>query len=308
MKILLSILVAALLLSSCPERRLYDAFNGNDRKPPVLLEHELRTNSLFRAVYDEYVFIRDIELDGKKLGYTGKGNIFNIQFPSPLSRGQKAVLSITVEDSGGNTSRSSFSLTGINDNVPPAVINEFSIKGTGSSPDRVEILFLGSGNTAGMELADGTDEKHNHSFTLPEEEVNEGDIFLIYWNTEIMGDACYDREDGITWSFSAGSKKTLSGTSGALILYTSENGSIIDGVVYKNSTSDTNSITEESAYMLQMKGEREGDLLSSDLVTSSRVFARLPEGVDTNTSDDFFITQARKSSFGSTNTYFPYEK
>ena len=45
----------------------------------------------------------------------------------------------------------------------------------------------------------------------------------------------------------------------------------------------------------------------SNLVTSSRVLARLPGGWDTNTRDDFFITEPRKSTFGYPNEYYPYE-
>ena len=51
----------------------------------------------------------------------------------------------------------------------------------------------------------------------------------------------------------------------------------------------------------------EGEAFDSTLTTSSRVIARLPGGVDTDSSDDFFITAARRSTFGEENEYVPYQ-
>ncbi|MCI7605902.1 MAG: hypothetical protein MSS69_04020, partial [Spirochaetales bacterium] len=54
-------------------------------------------------------------------------------------------------------------------------------------------------------------------------------------------------------------------------------------------------------------GMWEGDAFDSSLVTSSRVISRLPGAIDTETSDDFFVTAARRSTFGEENDYAPYQ-
>ena len=69
-----------------------------------------------------------------------------------------------------------------------------------------------------------------------------------------------------------------------------------------------NNRTRNAAMELMRRGLWEGEPVSSVLVTASRVIARLPGGQDTNSADDFFITEARTSTFGTTNEYFPYSE
>ena len=58
--------------------------------------------------------------------------------------------------------------------------------------------------------------------------------------------------------------------------------------------------------MLIKEGEWTSEPISSLDVTSSRVIARYPGGIDSNSADDFFITAARKSTFGEPNQFIPY--
>ena len=220
---------------------------------------------------------------------------------------------MTAEDLAGNTSRASFALTGPNDDIPLTLINEVSIKGTAASPDRIELLILEEGNTAGMTVKDGSREHYDHEWILPELDVISGDIILLYWDTDISGNAVEKRDENFTYSFSAGSDTTLSGTNGAIALYTSPEGEILDGIIYTTGTSELcngygNTKTEEAAFMLIKEGEWTSEPISSLDVTSSRVIARYPGGIDSNSADDFFITAARKSTFGEPNQFIPYEE
>ena len=314
MKILFALLTACIVLSSCPERggRIYDSFLGQDMTLPKVLSYGLKDNQTFQIAYDRVVYLADVELDGKKLRSNMEGSIFQIGLNRTLGRGERAILSITAETEIGNTLRSSFIVIGRNDSIPRAVINEASIQGSGDAPDRVELLFIEEGNTAGMVLRDGTAEGTNHSYYLPAIDVYPGDMLLIYWNSEHTGDDVMAGSGYTTYIMDAGSDTTLSGTNGAILLYAEENGDIMDGIVYTtgdnpNSDGYGNDRTRDAARLLREEGQWAGEPLDSNLVTSSRVLARLPGGWDTNTRDDFFITEPRKSTFGYPNEYYPYE-
>lgn len=315
MKALYLVFITVFILSSCPGRggRIYDSFQGRDRIPPKVISYDLVSSGEFRLVYDESVALIDMELNGEKFGNMIEGTIFMITFPEPLKRGESAVLSVTAEDLAGNTARASFALTGPNDNIPITLINEVSIKGTSASPDRIELLILEDGNTAGMTVKDGSREHYDHEWILPELDVISGDIILIYWDADITGNAVEKRDENFTYSFSAGSDTTLSGTNGAIAVYTSPSGKILDGLIYTTGTSELcngygNTKTEEAAFMLIKEGEWTSEPISSLDVTSSRVIARYPGGIDSNSADDFFITAARKSTFGEPNQFIPYEE
>ncbi len=314
MRIITILAMILLILSGCPygPGRIYDSFLGQDMTLPKVLSYGLEDNQTFKIVYDRVVYLADAELDGRKLKGNMEGSIFDIRLSRTLSRGERAILSVTAETEIGNTLRSSFIVIGRNEDIPHTVINEASIQGTGDAPDRVELLFLEEGNTAGMVLRDGTAEGANHSYYLPQIDVQPGDMLLIYWNAEHTGDDTVSGNGHTTHIADAGSDTTLSGTNGTLILYAEENGDIMDGMVYTtgdnpNSDGYGNDRTRDAARLLREEGQWAGEPIDSNLVTSSRVLARLPGGWDTNTSEDFFITEPRKSTFGYPNEYFPYE-
>ena len=274
-----------LVLASCPYKngRVYDAFHGKDKEAPQLLKYTLVDNSSMRLVYNEDVTLIDIRLNDTILDYSMYGTIFNIPFPEAIKRGDSAVFHVTAEDNGGNTAKD-------------------------DSPDRVEILFLESGSSAGMIVADGLLGEENHMVILPDIAVNKNDIILIYWDKEPENyDMIYDngRFGHIIYGES---DTTLIGTNGVILLYEEMDGKIEDGLIYTTGESELsegygNNRTLNAARELERKGEWEGDPVSSSLVTSSRVIARLPGGLDTNSQQDFFITAPRESTFGYINQY-----
>ena len=313
MKALLIAAITAIILSSCPygSIRTFDVFYGKDKEMPELLSYELVDNSSMRLVYSEDVFLVDINLDGESLDYELHGTLFSIPLQRELNRGETARFSVTAEDEAGNTARASIEIVGKNLKIPEAVINEVSIKGTSESPDRIEILFLEAGSSAGMVITDGLPGEEKHRYILPDIEVMEDDLILIYWDHESESyDPIFD--NGRTgYILFADSPETLSGTNGALLLYDELDGEIADGIIYTTGESELsegygNNRTMNAAKMLQRLGEWEGEPISSVPVTSSRVIARLPGGQDTNSAADFFITEARKSTFGKINQYLPY--
>ena len=171
-------LLAMLAVSCAAAGRITDVFGTIDRKAPEVVSYRLETSGLFTISYDEDVTIEEALIGGSSIDIRGSGRDFSLVFPVPLAMGHEYTLFIMAEDAYGNTLRTAFFLTGPNDDVPYTVINEIAPE----APDRVELLVMEDGNTAGMVLKDGTDGDFNGRFLLPDLEVKANDIILIYWN------------------------------------------------------------------------------------------------------------------------------
>lgn len=314
MRILFLLIAVVLIVSSCPAEggRIYDTFFGKDQEAPVLLSYSLRDNSIIRLVYSEDVTIIEMKLGSNPLVGNPTGTVFLLPLGRTLEKGEEAIFYVTSEDSSGNTSRSAIKLVGRNMEIPDALINEVSPKGTETSPDRIEILFLEEGSAAGLVVTDALIEDAEHYVILPDIHVKPYDTIVIYWDsTPDSFDMIFD--NGFCgYIVEGGSDKTLSGTNGAVLLYSEIDGYLMDGIIYTTGESELcdgygNTKTENAAIYMMRTGEWEGDAISSLDVTASRVIARFPGGVDTNTSADFFITDTSESTFGMNNVYIPYE-
>lgn len=306
--------LAVLIISSCPAPggRIYDAFEGKDKTIPCLLSYKLEDNRMVELAYDEDVTLIDIVIDDVEYRNAPRGTLFSLPVGRVIGRGESIKVYITAEDAAGNSSRAAMTLIGKNTDIPDAVINEVSIKGTGASPDRIELLFLEEGNAAGMIVSDGLPEDAQHSLILPDIAVKPYDMILIYWDSEAESKDPVFNEGSFCYIVDGGSSTTLSGTNGAILLYAESGGRILDGILYSTGSAEAadgwgNSRTRNAALHMMAYGHWHGDAIPSEDVTSSRVIARLPGGQDTDSAEDFFITAARHSTFGLPNEYIPYE-
>lgn len=166
------------------------------------------------------------------------------------------------------------------------------------------------GNTMGMVLRD---EEKGKGFVFPSLEVKTNDLVVVYWNSKTTR-KIEEREDGFTTYYLNGNMNhTLSGTNGYLILEDREEGAVQDAILYTNDTTTSyggygSTENEKVANWLLKEGHWSGEPMDATLVTSSRVFVRLPGGIDSDSADDWFICAPRTSTFGDRNTYHPYEE
>lgn len=310
MKYILFIILFFLIFTpSCkdPNTKIEDILLKKDTEDAKIISSEIRNNNTFSIVLSEVVEIVELSING----VISKDRVLGKEFSFPLGRtikmGEKVTIALTYKKNGGNTTRAYFTLYGKNTRKAKLLINEVSIKGTKTLPDRVELLVTKSGNIAGFELTDDLDYT---PLTLPFLEVERGDIIVIYWNSKANKED-YIRENGKhTYFISGNMSNTLISTTGALILFDEHDGTIVDGILYSDfSSSDYGKEKYEKCESLLIeKNEWYGEPISSEYVTASRVLTRLKGGIDTNTSEDFFTSQARKSSFGEENEYYPYEE
>lgn len=310
MKYILFIILFFLIFTpSCndPNTKIEDILLKKDTEDAKIISSEIRNNNTFSIVLSEVVEIVELSING----VISKDRVLGKEFSFPLGRtikmGEKVTIALTYKKNGGNTTRAYFTLYGKNTRKAKLLINEVSIKGTKTLPDRVELLVTKSGNIAGFELTDDLDYT---PLTLPFLEVERGDIIVIYWNSKANKED-YIRENGKhTYFISGNMSNTLISTTGALILFDEHDGTIVDGILYSDfSSSDYGKEKyEKCENLLIEKNEWYGEPISSEYVTASRVLTRLKGGIDTNTSEDFFTSQARKSSFGEENEYYPYDE
>ena len=298
------ILLFSFLLASCPAStgEILDMLLSYDSSLPTMISHSLQNNSILEVTFSETVELLEAKAEGKSLISPSLGSSFSIPLPHSLKPGERYRVSMTARKENGNTSRISLLLSGKNYDLPSLLLNEVSVKGTQSNPDRIEIYVSGDGDTAGMKVGSSKWE-----YTFPSLKVEEGDLILIYWDKPTTRKSWMREEGKMTYVLSASSPSTLPGTEGIIWIREEEQGSITDVLVYSEKGEEAFKEDEEFQRVLSLS-LWDGEPFDSSLVTSSRVIARFPGAVDSDSADDFFTTKARNSTFGELNSYVPYEE
>lgn len=281
---------------------IIDTLKDKDRTVAKVLSYELVDNRYLHIKFDSKIELIEFIFNKERFDRFSAGDDITIQLPYELSFGEEAIVSITVKKESGNKTRASFSLQGHNELLPMMVINEVSTNGTSSSPDRVEIYILSSGNIAGAVLET---EKESADVTLPSIDVSQGDIIVIYWNKN-KKETDKERATGFTYYIEGKADKTLSSKNGILMLRESKRGEIIDAIIYSDSAGSLTESAKAAAAFIIDEGHWSGDAINSEYITSSRVMARRPGAIDTDTADDWFITMPRRSTFGEENIFAEY--
>ena len=274
------------------------------KTPPSILSCTLDETATLTISFSETVEIKELIINDQMILKEKLGSSFSLLLPFSLSPGEKAEVKITILDINGNKERFYLTIKGKNNEIPSLIINEVSIKGTQSNPDRIELYVLKKGDTAGVTVSDD-----KFTFTLPSIKVKEGDLILIYWD-KTTTKKNYERDRGkMTYILNAKASSTLPGPEGAIIIRKEEKGEIMDAFFYSEKGEEALKEGEKHKLFSEANdnGEWEGEAFDSSLVTSSRVIARLPGAIDTDTSEDFFITAPRRSTFGEENEYAPYQ-
>lgn len=293
-------------LSSCSivKDEITDLLSPLDKTLPYITDYEMKNNSTLEISFSETVMIEEVIINGEIKDKKRVGKDFSLDFGFTLNKGEKMTIALTFSKNNKNTARAFITLYGKNDNIPTLLINEVSIKGTKNSPDRIELLVIKEGDASGVVV---TDNISGNDFLLPSLSLNKGDIIVIYWKDKREKEKEEREGRKTTYYLEANMSSTLSGTTGGIIVREEKDGKVMDALLYHDGSELSKK--EEDLFSLVKEEENwSGEYVSSLLVTSSRVLARLPGAIDTDSSDDWFTTEARKSSFGYENTYSPYSK
>ncbi len=306
-KILL-ILLHLLSLLSCTNKDIVieNLLSGKNKNGAAVIDYGLVDNSTFSITFSERVEIREVVFNGEREAKSLAGETITIPLPHTLDMGEKITLALTFTKNGGNTTRASFTLWGRNSKKAGLLLNKVSVDGNRTNPDRIELLVTKGGNIGGMAVTDDTAEE---GVVLPSMEVSRGDLIVIYWDSRSgKENFIRDYEKGLyTYYINGGMESTLISTTGGILVYDEVGGSITDALIYSNFTEASTKKDKFTALveLLEEEGEWEGEAVSSEEITASRILARLPGGIDRNTSDDWFTTIAGVK-FGWEHTYTPY--
>lgn len=333
----LALILSAILLSCCSAVTDQRPLIEDDLQPPVFIGTQVNDSRHVTLEFSEPVSLSsgtfsavpDLPLEKSERG----GNCLVLGFSADMEPGTEYALEMTVEDEAANTHTLLTMVYGFNPDVPQLMLNEITTQGSTSNPDKVELLALTGGNTAGVAVFEGTLDFWDQVKVLPAATIRAGDYLVIHFKpsgseeevdeTESNLECSADEATDNGWDFWVEGGSGLSGNNGVVTVYTHNAGDLMDGFLYSNRTSasDENyrgfgsSSTMEKADQLWEQGGwiaadrliAPEDAVNPDDSTATRSMCRMPGAADTDSAADWFIVDTSRSTFGYENSTELYE-
>ncbi len=310
---ILLVVLSGLTLAGCTPIEAYQAIGSTDRTPPIVTGGFATSERSIKIICNETVRIQN-ETFGLSEGLmitdiSVSENSILIETENPLVPGSEYILEGVLSDLSGNTALLTMAVYGWNPDPPVLIINEFTTKGSKRHPDAIELLVIEDGNMAGLTLYDGISDDYRQRCIFPPLEVHTGEYVIIH---------CSDIPESFEsipedHQFSMGESIGLSGNNGAISLYTSAHGEVLDAVIYSNrsSDSDTDYLGFGSRSLMfkvhQLHAVGIWDSLTpegavrTDSMTATRSACRNDPYKDTDSSRDWHTVPTSSSSFGEDN-------
>jgi hypothetical protein len=343
MKILLPILFLVSLTGCGGSPMTGSIFPERDRNPPVLLDYRNSFEEGLVLILDESAFLIEDSLLSEPsipLNLVTKefSREINITFVQPGVPGKSYKIHFDLKDERGNSNWFIVEYFGPNPRLPEVFINEISPNGSSTRPDMIELFVRKSGNTAGITLFLGAEERGGKHWIFPEMEWQAGEHIILHCRPEGLAEEI--SEVGSDFNLSGGLRAeagirdlwapedmNLSGTSGIITLMGSPaKGPHLDRIVYTNrldNSSDpyagwTSAMWPHIQDLMQMdsvlrgwlwEGEIlfPGEAVWSDNSTSTRTLCRNDQSHDSNRADDWHTVPTSGSTFGFINSNDIYE-
>ncbi len=314
---------AALLDEDIYPPVFYDALSASPTSVQIRLSEQGHLEEASLSVAPA-LSLKEVE-DGKET--------ITLHFEEEMEPGRSYALSARIADTAGNTLTFITELYGFNPRVPELLLNEITTQGSSSNPDKVELLVLTAGNTAGVTLFEGTRDYWTHKKILPPVEVRPGDYIVVHCKPEGRPDEVDETEDPFScnaeeavdgaWDFWIAGGSGLSGNNGVISIYSSARGTPIDGFLYSNRTSSSDEryrgfgsnraleradqLAAQEEWQIAGRAAAPEDAVNPEDSTATRSMCRSPGAEDTDTAADWHIVPTRGSSFGTVNTTEVYQ-
>ena len=342
---------SCIVCTGCDPLAGYTNLVDYDVSPPILLNVEVISENSCELYFSEAVTAK---LQAFKISnqfhleqVTVNREVLTLSTTEAVAPGEPVVIEGRVSDDNGNSLWFSTVWYGLNTRIPEMIINEFTTQGSKTHPDRIELLTLSAGNTAGMCLYIGDAVSQIQKKVLPSIEVFPGDYLIIHCTEEAgdMRDECNSTADNLSstahkeaWDLWIPKAKGLSGNNGAITLYSSPRGHLIDAVLYSNRNSGSDAtyrgfgstqlmetadrLFEEGAWKLlpdvpetgldgiaqefsdtgYLQGLRPEECINPDDSTATRSMCRDVPYTDSHTALDWHIVPTGGASFGEENS------
>jgi len=318
-------------LSCCGQLPDYRIFEDVDLKPPVLLKvipgDETRVLLHFDEPLDEgaeFTISPGLEIETRSID----GGVVELILKDTQTPGYAYILQGRAKDLRGNSLTFLYHFYGYNPNPPGVIINEFINQGSTTHPDIVELKVVSGGNSAGMVLCEGTTDTWTDRFIFPAMELTPGEFLLVHFKPqgipgEIDETGSLDESAGYDASphcrdFWVTGGDGIAGNNGVLALYAFPQGPILDGVLFSNRTSlsDTtyrgfgsgavmdmaDQLYEEGGWVVEGELPAPEDGVNPDDSTATRSLCRNREGENTRSRSDWHIVPTSGYTLGTENS------
>ena len=223
-----------------------------DLLPPVLQSAEILDERHIRFLFDETVEIASAEIvvvppipvdtiiaEEKEL---------TLGFGTDQDIGEAYTIRMSVADEAGNSLSFLYSFSGWNPRVPVLLVNELNPRGSGNTPDCIELFTIHGGNLGGLCLRIGTDNRYSEEIVFPAIEIPDGEFILVHAKAEGTIDEIdeYENLDESGGLLSTDTSRDfwipgapgLPGNNGAVTLYARKGGPVIDAVIWSDRADD----------------------------------------------------------------------
>lgn len=322
----------SLFLLSCIPLSIGKKISPIDFSPPRFTDAAVTGERSIRLRFDKACTVPDNKpvissgLTVQKVSYPEEGIIL-IETNETQVPGKEYVIDLTVADASGNTTTLMWAFYGFNSRIPRLQLNEICVNGSTTRPDMAEILSLSEGNLAGVCLYHGSPSDYKSLFIFPNAEVKAGEMILVHFKpeglaAEVQETGALDESGGKmahpnARDFWVEGGSGLSGTNGALTLYDTPNGTLIEAFLYSNRTSASDTayngfgsasfltnvteITEAGGWEWSSEIPRPDECFNPTKSTSTRTINRRPDS-PSGSRFSWFIGATSTASFGEPNT------
>ncbi|VDA99436.1 hypothetical protein S1OALGB6SA_504 [Olavius algarvensis spirochete endosymbiont] len=332
------ILFSVLIMPGCaPDSNSRKSPFSVDLLPPVLQSAEIVDERHLRFIFDEPLAANEIN---PVVNPPMIVNTFDIEdeqltigFETDQEIGREYTIRMSVTDESGNSLSFLYGFSGWNPRIPGILINEINPRGSGNTPDCIELFVTKAGNLGGLILLIGTKNKYKESFIFPAVEVPEGEYILVHTKAEGIPE---EIDEISTLNLSGGKLASetardfwmrgapgLPGNNGAVTLYARKNGTMLDAILWSDREDDrederlgwtkdgfifASDLAEAKAWNSVSGGvPAPSDAADANFSTSTRSICRSSVPNDTDSARDWHIVPTRGQTFGAINTDRVYE-
>lgn len=306
-------LLLVLLTTSCgcnqqgPES--INLFARQDSTPPKLLSAKAIDTATITLKFSEELRSTSISLQVngvQNTNYLSARETLTLYLMAPMDIATSTQLEGRVEDLWGNSTRFCIEVWAHNPNRAGILINEFSTKGSGNNPDRVELRITKAGNLAGITVANGVGPFAKDRCILGAKQVFAGDFIVIAFQEGTPNTGyCSEQLGG------------LGSNNGCITVAESPDweSPILDAVLYSNKTTTTfggfgSRETEQEALLLYQGRQWDSQLAEKAVDTTNSTATRTlcrANYSDTNSEQDWYVCDTKGASFGGENSSIHYD-
>ena len=301
-----------------------------DLLPPMILSAKTLDGTHLEFVFDEPVSSDgevSIEPDLPVSAVNSLDDRITVVFSEEQEIGRLYSIHLSATDDVGNSLGFVYEFSGWNPRVPEILINEINPRGSGNTPDCIELFTRKGGNLGGLRLLVGTIGNTVGEIVFPAVEIADGDYILVHPKAEGL-DEELDETDAVDVSGGLLASDTardfwipgapgLPGNNGAVSLYDRKGGEILDAVLWSDRTTDpednrlgwtsdgydfASDLASESAWesLGPVPGPSEAVDVSESTATRSLCRASIP--ADSDSPADWHTVPTGERSFGGINT------